>query len=141
MIMADQAEPPSAIIYYVFDILYLDGDDLRRGRPTIHRMYEDMRNARMGIGASVFSGNILFCMAMKRVLTSPLKSDVANRIGAEILRANTEVNESQTLDVYMEGAVADRELWETMASKRAIRRLSGQSVNCSTHTARRSRSG
>jgi geranylgeranyl diphosphate synthase type I len=97
----------------------VDGDDLRRGKPTIHRIYGDMRDTRMGMGASVFSGNILFCMAMGRVLNSQLDDDVANRIGAEILRANTEVNESQTLDVYMEGAAADMELWKTMASKRA----------------------
>jgi geranylgeranyl diphosphate synthase type I len=97
----------------------VDGDDLRRGRPTIHRIYGDMRDVRMGMGASVFSGNILFCIAMGRVLNSKLDEDVANSIGAEILRANTEVNESQTLDVYMEGEAADLELWETMASKRA----------------------
>ena len=97
----------------------VDGDDLRRGRPTIHREYGEMRDERLGLGTSVFLGNILYSMSIGRILNSTLGCGTASALVSELLRANIEVNESQTLDVYMEGATPDRELWEIMASRRA----------------------
>jgi geranylgeranyl diphosphate synthase type I len=97
----------------------VDGDEMRRGRPTIHRKYGEMRDERMGIGASIFLGNIMYSMAIGRVLNSTLGCGTASALASELLRANIEVNESQTLDVFMEGAAPDRELWEIMASRRA----------------------
>ena len=97
----------------------VDGDETRRGLPTINRRYADLRDERLGLGCSVFSGNILFLLSISRVLGSGLTSNGAVAVVGELTRANTEVNESQTLDLYMEGTEADQETWKIMASKRA----------------------
>lgn len=97
----------------------VDGDDTRRGGPTLNRKYAELRDARLGLGSSVFAGNIAFCLCLSRVLTSGLGAGVAHRIIGEISRAYSDVNESQALDLWMEGADADVETWRRMASKRA----------------------
>ncbi len=97
----------------------VDGDDLRRGKPTLNRRYTNVRDERLGLGCSVFSGNILFCLSLQRILSSPLERDIAALVAGELVRANSEVNESQILDLHMEGTDSDPVAWQTMASKRA----------------------
>lgn len=97
----------------------VDGDDTRRGGPTLNRKYADLRDGRLGLGCSVFAGNIAFCLSLSRVLDSDLCTDLALGITGEITRAYSDVNESQALDLWIEGADADLETWRRMASKRA----------------------
>lgn len=97
----------------------VDGDDLRRGRPTIHRSYSEMRDDRLGLGAAVFCGNILYCLALDRALGSVEPRGAALEVVGELARANLEVNESQALDLYMEGRPSGVDEWTAMASRRA----------------------
>jgi len=97
----------------------VDGDDTRRGGPTLNRKYAELRDTRLGLGCSMFAGNIAFCLSLSRVLDSDLCTDLALGIIGEITRAYSDVNESQALDLWMEGADADLETWRRMASKRA----------------------
>jgi geranylgeranyl pyrophosphate synthase len=97
----------------------VDDDALRRGSPTLHRKYSDRRDSRLGIGAAVLAGNIMFCLGIDRVLDSGLLPQTANRVVGEIIEANQRVNESQSLDLLMEGTEADLGTWQAMASKRA----------------------
>jgi geranylgeranyl diphosphate synthase type I len=97
----------------------VDGDDLRRGRPTIHRSYSGMRDDRLGLGMAVFCGNILYCLALDRAFGSVGPRGAPLEVAAELARANLEVNESQALDLYMEGRPSGVGEWRTMASKRA----------------------
>lgn len=97
----------------------VDGDDTRRGGPTLNRKFSERRDQRLGLGCSVFAGNIALCLCMSRILDSRLRTDVAHRIVREINRAYSDVNESQALDLWMEGTDADVETWRRMASRRA----------------------
>ncbi len=97
----------------------VDGDELRRGEPTLHREYSGLRDDRLGLGVAVFVGNILFSLALRRIMESNVAPGIRASIAGEILVASNEVNESQVLDLHMEGTLVDPGEWEVMASKRA----------------------
>lgn len=97
----------------------VDGDEARRGGPTLNRKYAELRDDRLGLGCSVFGGNIAFCLSLSRVLGSDLGNDLAIAIVGEMTKAYSDVNESQALDLWMEGADVDLRTWRLMASRRA----------------------
>ncbi len=97
----------------------VDGDELRRGSPTIHREYSDLRDERLGMGCAVFSGNILFSVCLGLLADSVPQQGDAFRLIRELLEANRRVNESQILDIQMEGRDALLSEWRAMASERA----------------------
>ncbi len=97
----------------------VDADDQRRGKPTIHARFTSLRDPRLGMGCAVFQGNILFCLSMEMINGSDLEPTVIQSLLKELIGANTAVNESQILDVYMEGRDSSLQEWKAMASKRA----------------------
>ncbi len=97
----------------------VDQDEERRGNPTIHRRYAAFRDERLGLGCSVFGGDLLFSMSVLRLFDAPVEPRRAALMANELIRANKEVNESQILDLRMEGSEAGMDEWNVMASKRA----------------------
>lgn len=97
----------------------IDGDDYRRGGETVHRHFGDEYGGRFGVGAAVFSGNVLTSLALEEILGSGFPPGDVIRVLRLIAGSERAVNESQVLDHAFEHRVPDREEWEAMASKRA----------------------
>ncbi len=97
----------------------VDNDEIRRGEPTIHKIYSKEYDTRFGNGAAVFIGNILNNLALKYLLKSGfgLKKTIA--IVSLLNTVSQEVNESQTLDLLFEYTNPNVNEWYIMASKRA----------------------
>jgi len=96
----------------------VDNDDLRRGALTIHKIYSKDMDPRFGNGVAIFSGNLLYALALKAFrksgynLTKFIVTDL-------FIEGFKEVNESQVLDLLFEYKKSDINEWYKMASKRA----------------------
>ena len=88
------------------DLPGMDNDDLRRGRPTNHKVY--------GEGLAILAGDGLLNGAMELVLSASLKfKDFKGLRAAEILMRHAGVTgmiAGQTMDVTMEGSSPSEEL-------------------------------
>jgi len=98
---------------------FIDMEDMRRGGRTIHKIFEEGFDERLGEGVAVFLGNISYSLAIQTIISSGFpnnKVDDAIRLLAEGYK---EVNESQILDLLFEYKDVNVDEWRTMASKRA----------------------
>ncbi len=97
----------------------VDDDELRRGAFTIHKIYSKERDPRFGNGVAIFSGNLLYALALKAFLKSGY--DLTRLVKVTDLFNNgfKEVNDSQVLDLLFEYKKPDIDEWYKMASKRA----------------------
>ncbi len=93
----------------------VDGDELRRGAKALHALH----NGRLGMGLAVFVGNMMYALALERVIESDFEARKRLRVLELLAREYAEVNESQLLDLYFEGAKPSVAEWYAMASKRA----------------------
>ncbi|MGQ9543835.1 MAG: polyprenyl synthetase family protein [Candidatus Bathyarchaeia archaeon] len=96
-----------------------DDDEVRRGSVTLHRKYSQEHGLRFGVGAAVFTGNILYSLALKVIGDSGFKPEKTLRALRRLNRAFQEVNESQVLDLLFEHERPSLDEWYVMASKRA----------------------
>ncbi|WP_455278805.1 polyprenyl synthetase family protein [[Eubacterium] cellulosolvens] len=96
-----------------------DDDKLRRGSPTLHKVYSEKYDDSFGRNISLFAGNILQTLAIKSIITSGFMEKEINQV-IDLVNNNLQsVNESQILDCLFEYRKPDVAEWYIMASKRA----------------------
>lgn len=93
----------------------IDRDDFRRGGPALHKLHK----GRLGEATAVFAGNIMYALALEVFLNSGFSAELRERVVSLFAREYANVNESQILDIYFEGAEPDEKEWYAMAAKRA----------------------
>lgn len=113
----------SAIELYRHSILVhddiADDETMRRGGRTLHEIFADGRDAHFGTGSALFTGNILYTLAIKSVLDSGFDNDrLAEALGL-ISSDYKDINESQMLDLLFEYKEPSVDEWQVMARKRA----------------------
>ncbi len=97
----------------------VDMEEKRRGGRTIHRIFADKFDERLGVGVAVFLGNIAYSMAVQIVMNAGLSQEKAAETVLLLSEGYREVNESQILDLLFEYRDVDFDEWRVMASKRA----------------------
>ncbi|WP_455369344.1 polyprenyl synthetase family protein [[Eubacterium] cellulosolvens] len=96
-----------------------DDDKLRRGKPTLHKIYSEKYDDSFGRNIAIFAGNILQTLALKSIIKSGFEEKEINQV-IDLLNSNFQnVNESQILDCLFEYWTPNVENWYIMASKRA----------------------
>jgi len=96
-----------------------DDDELRRGSPTLHKVYSEKYDDSFGRNISLFAGNILQTLAIKSIIASGFMEKEINQV-IDLVNTNLQsVNESQILDCLFEYRKPDVAEWYVMASKRA----------------------
>jgi geranylgeranyl diphosphate synthase type I len=98
----------------------VDMDDYRRGGETVQRRFAKGFDERFGMGAAVFSGNILLTLAFESFLESGFPHEKILKVMQLFGRNERAVNESQILDQAFEYKRPTYKEWEVMASKRAV---------------------
>jgi geranylgeranyl pyrophosphate synthase len=97
----------------------VDEDELRRGEKTIHTIYSQKYDTRFGQSIAVFTGNILYTLALKVLSRGTFESQKIMQITHLLNDGFQAVNESQILDLLFEYKIPDVDEWYIMASKRA----------------------
>ena len=97
----------------------VDRDLLRRGRKTLHVVFAENYDDRLGEGTAVFVGNILYALALQALLNSGFAQGKIGRVASLLSEGYRNVNESQILDLLFEYKEADINEWYIMASRRA----------------------
>ncbi|MCW4033663.1 MAG: polyprenyl synthetase family protein [Candidatus Bathyarchaeota archaeon] len=97
----------------------VDNDELRRGALTIHEIYSKDKDPRFGNGIAIFSGNLLYSLALKAFRKSGYNLSRISNVTDLFIEGFKEVNESQVLDLLFEYKKPDIDEWYKMASKRA----------------------
>jgi geranylgeranyl diphosphate synthase type I len=95
----------------------VDRDDYRRGGKTFHNIFK--KDRRYGDGIAIFTGNLLYALALESILNSGFGMQKLKRVVNLFARDYIAVNESQMLDLDFEYRSPDEEEWYIMASKRA----------------------
>jgi len=98
----------------------VDGDQSRRGGSTIHKKYAQEHDARFGDCSAVFTGNMLYALALKALSGSGFEPGRIVQVSNVLNNAFQAVNESQVLDLLFEYKKPDVDEWYIMASKRAV---------------------
>lgn len=96
----------------------VDREMLRRGGETLHRIF-GKRDEHLGMGTSIFAGNILYSLALKAILESGFGVEEVNEAVRFLASEYQDVNESQMLDQLFEYQEISPNEWDVMASKRA----------------------
>jgi geranylgeranyl diphosphate synthase type I len=97
----------------------VDMEETRRGGKTIHRLFSDKHDERLGEGVAVFLGNMAFSLAMQTIMGSGFPIEKVAEAISLLSQGYREVNESQMLDLLFEYRDVDVDEWQAMASKRA----------------------
>ncbi len=97
----------------------IDRDALRRGGKTLHRLFAEGYNRRMGEGTAVFIGDILYAQALQCLITSGFPQEKLSRTVRLLSEGYYMVNESQILDLLFEYKEPNVDEWYSMASRRA----------------------
>ena len=97
----------------------IDRDGLRRGGKTLHRLFAEGYDRRLGEGTAVFGGDILYALALQGLMTSGFSQEKLGKIVHLLSEGYRMVNESQMLDLLFEYKEPDVDEWYRMASKRA----------------------
>jgi len=97
----------------------VDRDEFRRGGKTFHRMLSENNNERLGYGTAVFTGNVMYVLALQFMRNSGFDQEKLGRVALLLLEGYRNVNESQILDLLFEYKEPSVDEWYVMASKRA----------------------
>jgi len=97
----------------------IDRDSLRREGKTLHRLFAEGYDRRLGEGTAVFTGGILYALALQGLMTSGFSQERLGKTVHLLSEAYRMVNESQILDLLFEYKEPDVDEWYRMASKRA----------------------
>lgn len=95
----------------------VDRDEYRRGGKAFHRISN--LDDRFGEGMAIFSGNILYAMALEAIQNSGFSKARIERVLLLFINEFRTVNESQILDLLFEYTQPNVEEWYEMAEKRA----------------------
>jgi len=96
----------------------VDKDDFRRGGKAFHKIFENI-SSRFGESTAIFSGNILYALALNAILESDFDRPLVHDVIDLLNRDYRNVNESQVLDILFEYREPGIREWYKMASKRA----------------------
>jgi len=97
----------------------VDKEENRRGGKTIHRVFSDLFDERLGEAVAVFIGNIAYSLAVQTVISSEFPVEKTAEALLLLSQGYREVNESQMLDLLFEYRDVNAAEWRVMASKRA----------------------
>jgi geranylgeranyl diphosphate synthase type I len=97
----------------------VDAEDKRRGKETLHKIIARGFDERFGLGSAMFSGNILYALAIECLLESGFEQDKIVDVTKLLATEFRAVNESQILDMLFEYKNPDVKEWEVMAARRA----------------------
>lgn len=97
----------------------IDRDALRRGGKTLHRLFAEGYDRRMGEGTAVFIGDILYALALQGLITSGFSWEKLRKVVHLLSEGYCAVNESQILDLLFEYKEPSVDEWYRMASRRA----------------------
>jgi len=97
----------------------IDRDSLRRRGKTLHVLFAENYDKRLGEGTAVFVGDIMYTLALQALLNSGFAQEKLGRAMSLLSEAYRNVNESQILDLLCEYKEPDIDEWYVMASKRA----------------------
>jgi len=97
----------------------VDKDEFRRGGKTFHCMSSKNDDERLGYGTAVFTGDMIYSMALRSILNSGFARKKLDRVLLMLLEGYRNVNESQILDLLFEYMEPNVDEWYIMASKRA----------------------
>jgi geranylgeranyl diphosphate synthase type I len=98
---------------------FIDKDEFRRGGKTFHRMFSENENRRLGYGTAVFTGDMMYSMALRSIMNSGFAQEKLDMVLSMLLEGYRNVNESQILDLLFEYKEPNDDEWYIMASKRA----------------------
>jgi len=97
----------------------VDEDALRRGGKTLHKLFAENYDDRLGCGTAVFVGDLMYALALQSILNSGFSKEKLSRVTLLLLEGYRSVNESQILYLLFEYKEPDVNEWYIMASKRA----------------------
>jgi len=97
----------------------VDKDEFRRGGKTFHQMFSENDDERLGHGTAVFTGNLMYALALQSMLNSGFDQEKLGRVALLLLEGYSSVNESQILDLLFEYKEPNIDEWDIMASNRA----------------------
>lgn len=100
----------------------VDMDNLRRGGSTLHTKFMksyDPYTPRFGEGTAVFTGNIVYSLAIRAIMGSGFPEEKVGEVLRLLSDGYRDVNESQILDLLFEFKDVDVNEWSVMAYKRA----------------------
>ncbi|MBO3800170.1 MAG: polyprenyl synthetase family protein [Candidatus Brockarchaeota archaeon] len=97
----------------------VDMEEMRRGGKTIHRVFAEGFDKRLGEGVAIFLGDIAYSLAVQTIMDSGFPRNKVNDAVRLLSEGYREVNESQILDLLFEYKDVNVEEWRIMASKRA----------------------
>ncbi|MBI5253704.1 MAG: polyprenyl synthetase family protein [Euryarchaeota archaeon] len=95
----------------------VDLDEYRRGGKAFHKI--SSLDDRFGEGMAIFSGNILYVMALDAIQNSGFSKAQIEKVISLFVNEFRMVNESQILDLLFEYTQPSVEEWYDMAKKRA----------------------
>ncbi len=76
------------------DLPAMDDDDLRRGKPTVHKEWDD--------ATAILAGDVLQSMAFGKLTQAPIKADLRVELLSKLSRAGRGMVEGQMLDLLAE---------------------------------------
>jgi len=97
----------------------VDRDGLRRGRKTLHELFAQNHDRRLGEGSAVFVGDLMYALALQALLSADFPPERLGRAVQLLAEGYRRVNESQVLDLLFEYEEPGVDEWYTMASRRA----------------------
>jgi geranylgeranyl pyrophosphate synthase len=100
----------------------VDMDESRRGGSTLHKKFMNSYSPydnRFGDGVAVFTGNIVYALAVRALMESGFPEETINMVLRLTSEGYRDVNESQILDLLFEQKDVSVDEWTVMASKRA----------------------
>lgn len=97
----------------------VDGDEIRRGGKSFHKLFSEGHDSKFGEGIAVFMGDASYALSLDVILNSGFSGEVLHRAVELLAEDYRGVNESQVIDLLFEHKEPDVEEWYVMASRRA----------------------
>ena len=97
----------------------VDGDELRRGGKSFHKLFSVGRDSKFGEGVAIFMGDASYALSLDAILNSGFSGEVLHRAIELLADDYRGVNESQAIDLLFEYKEPGVEEWRVMASRRA----------------------
>ncbi len=97
----------------------VDGDEVRRGGKSFHKLFSEGHDSKFGEGVAVFMGDASYALSLDAILNSGFSGEVLHRAVELLAEDYRGVNESQVIDLLFEHKEPDVDEWHVMASRRA----------------------
>jgi len=77
----------------------VDRDDLRRGKPTMHKSFSQLNNQHTSLALAIFGADLLNYLAYQNIINSDLKKDIKNKLVTLFTDTVSEVCQGELLDI------------------------------------------